>query len=444
MSVGLPGRGNDIGHVGAVQQRGAGEGELPVTVVDVVHDPVQAVEAVFLVAEQLSLALFRARVERSHLHLENAFAAPVFVHDALAQFDDWPAVAGRESRLQLVAAHPPVLAAQPDEILLGGQGMLPQTEPQFLGHVDQVHVDDVLVGRIGRHDFAVSQALGRVDFCLDRRRVFPPAHLPDAPARVAEALAEHADRQSCDVAAGEGAAFGQESGNPLVDAAEFHHRDVLQPVTGLPGRDDGQAVRLFLFSCELGRGLVPAQSHRAGQAGDIPDHRLDHLSHRLRGFVPVGLAARDIEKGFVHRKYLHVRRDIQQGVHDAGGDLRITLGTGGHLDEFGAQFPGLFQPHGGVDAERPGLVGTGDETGAGLAVGDADGFTAVFGVVQLFDGGEEGVHVHEGDEARPVVVGARHGTIDPSRVNTRRSRGGFKSALVSGKQVLGKGKAVTG
>ena len=99
-------------------------------------------------------------------------------------------------------------------------------------------------------------------------------------------------------------------------------------------------------------------------------------------------------------------------MHDAGGDRRITLGTGGHLDETGAQFPGLPQTHGGVDAERPGLVGTGDDAGAGLAVGDADGFAAVFGVVELFYGGEEGVHVGERDLAGPGLLSVRHGTID--------------------------------
>ena len=67
-----------------MHQRGAGEGELPVAVVDVVHDPVQAVEPVFLFLEQLSLALFRPRVERGHLYLEHAFAAPDVVHDPVA------------------------------------------------------------------------------------------------------------------------------------------------------------------------------------------------------------------------------------------------------------------------------------------------------------------------------------------------------------------------
>ena len=310
--------------------------------------------------------------------------------------------------------------------------MLPQAEPQFLGHVDEVHVDHIPVGCVRRHHLAVPQALGRVNLCLDRHRVFPPAHLPDAPARVAEALAEHADRQFRHVPAGEGAAFGQEPGDALVDAAEFHHRDVLQPVAGLPGGNDGQAVRLLLLAGELGRGLVPAQPHRAGQAGHVPDQRLDHLPHRFGGLVPVGLAARDVEKCLVHREYLHVRRDIQQRVHDAGGDRRIALGTGGHPDEFGAQCPGLFQPHGGMDAERPGLVGAGDDAGAGFAVGDADGFAAVFGVVQLFDGGKECVHVHEGDEARPVVVGVRHGTIDPSRGDARRSRAAHSIQIAVG------------
>ena len=325
--------------------------------------------------------------------------------------------------LSLLLPTQPSLVRNPMKIFLCGQGMLPQAEPQFLRHVDEVHVNHIPVGRVRWHHLAVPQALGRVDLCLDRGRVFAPAHLPDAPPRVAEALAEHADGQSCDIPAGQRAAFGQEPGDPLVDAAEFHHRDVLQPVAGLPGRDNGQAVRLLLFAGELGRGLVPAQPHRAGQSGHVPDQRLDHLPHRLRGFVPVGLAARDIEKGLIDREYFHVRRDIQQRVHDAGGDRRITLGTGGHPDETGAQCPGLFQPHGGMDTERPGLIRAGDDAGAGLAVGDADGLAAVFGVVQLFDGREKRVHVHEGNEARPVVVGVRHGTIDPSRVNESGSSG---------------------
>ena len=102
---------------------------------------------------------------------------------------------------------------------------------------------------------------------------------------------------------------------------------------------------------------------------------------------------------------------------------------------------GLLQPHGGMNTERPGLVRTGDDAGAGLAVGDADGFAAVFGVVQLFDGREKRVHVYEGDEARPVSIVVRHGTIDPSRVAARRSRDGFKSSLVSDKQVCCPGRS---
>ena len=246
-----------------------------------------------------------------------------------------------------------MFGAQPDEVLLRGQGMLPQAEPQFLGHLDEVHVNDIPVGGVRRHHLAVPQTLGRVDLCLHRRGFFSPAHLPDVPARVAEALAEHVDGQSCHVS----------------------------------------------------------------------DQRLNHLLHRLWGFVPVGLAARDVEKRLIDREYLHVRGDIQQRVYDAGRDRRIALGPGGHPDETGAEFPGLLQPHGGMDAERPGLIRAGDDAGAGLAVGDADGFAAEFGVVELLNGGKECVHIHEGDEARPVVVGVRLGTIDPSLVDQRRSRG---------------------
>ena len=84
MPPGFPGRCNDVGHFRAVHQRGAGEGERPVAVVDVVHDLVQAVEAVFLLPEQFGLALFRAGVERRHLYLEHTFAAPGFMHDPVA------------------------------------------------------------------------------------------------------------------------------------------------------------------------------------------------------------------------------------------------------------------------------------------------------------------------------------------------------------------------
>ena len=84
VSVRLPGRGDDVGHLGAVHQGGPGEGEFPVAVVDVIHDLVQAVEPVFLIAEKLRLALFRSRVECSHLYLKNTFAAPVLMHDPVA------------------------------------------------------------------------------------------------------------------------------------------------------------------------------------------------------------------------------------------------------------------------------------------------------------------------------------------------------------------------
>ena len=53
-----------------------------------------------------------------------------------------------------------------------------------------------------------------------------------------------------------------------------------------------------------------------------------------------------------------------------------------------------------------------DDAGVGFAVGDADGFAAVFGVVELFDGGEASVHVHERNEAGPGCVVVQHGTTE--------------------------------
>lgn len=62
-----------------------------------------------------------------------------------------------------------------------------------------------------------------------------------------------------------------------------------------------------------------------------------------------------------------------------------AFGTGGYLDEFWTESPGLFKPHGCLDVERLTFLRTSDDTGAGFATGDADGFTAVFGIVQMFD-----------------------------------------------------------
>ena len=64
-----------------------------------------------------------------------------------------------------------------------------------------------------------------------------------------------------------------------------------------------------------------------------------------------------------------------------------------------------------------------DDAGTGPAVGDADGFAAVFRIVELFGGGKKRVYVYERDEAGPVLMIVRHGTTDCKRVNREGSNG---------------------
>ncbi len=132
------------------------------------------------------------------------------------------------------------------------------------------------------------------------------------------------------------------------------------------------------------------------------------------------LAVGQIEKGFVHRENLDLRTDVLQRLHDPGGDCGVAVRPCRGLDESGAQFQGFTHMHGGLDPESTGFVATGDAAGAAQPVGDGDRTTPQEGIVELFQAGEEGVHVDERNHPRPVLGGfvgyrGEHGrsTIQP-------------------------------
>lgn len=229
-----------------MQQARAHQGELPVAVIDRIHGPVQPVKAVLFACKQLLLSLDRARVQGGDLHLEHPFAAPVLTEHAFAQRDDRLAVVGRGVRSETMAAEPALPGAKADQVALGHKCVLAHPRPQLLGHVHQVHEDNVVLGGIRGHDLAVSHALGGTNPGFHRGRVLAAAHLPDALARVAEALPEHADREPSDLPAGDSPVPGREPGDAPVDPAQFGNGHVRQPLAGFPGSNDGQAVGFFL------------------------------------------------------------------------------------------------------------------------------------------------------------------------------------------------------
>ena len=65
----------------------------------------------------------------------------------------------------------------------------------------------------------------------------------------------------------------------------------------------------------------------------------------------------------------------------------------------GAEAFGTDGGHCGAHAEGSGFIGRGADDGAVAAPGNDDGFAAEVGVVALFDGGIEGVHVDMNDLA---------------------------------------------
>ena len=415
MPVRLPGGCDHIRHVRAAHEAGPGQGELPVAIIDRIHGLVQPIKPVlFFFTKEFLLSPDRSRIQRRDLHLEDAFSLPVLADHLFAQRDHRAGIVGRKTRPEMIAAKPALAGAKADEIALRGQGVLSQARTELLGHVHQVHEEGIAVGGIRGGDLAVAHGLGVGDPGFHRGRIFASTHLPDAPTRVAETVSQHTDRKFGHIPAGDGPAPRQKSCDAFIDSAKLGEGHILEPPACLPGQDNGEAIGFFLLGGILGSGLVPADAHGTGKPRDLSHPRLDHRSHHFGGLVPVALAVGKIQERLVDGENLDVRGDVLQGRHDTGGDLDIALGTGRDLDNFRTQLLGLFQACANVDAVGPRLIGAGDETGAGAAVGDADRAAPVFGMVQLFDGCEKGIHVHEGNGARPGLCVVRHGTMHAS------------------------------
>ena len=80
----FPGRRNDIGHAGAVEQACRGKGEFAIALVDCVHDGMDFVLFGVGGGEQFQLAAGCDRLERGHLDLMDGLAVPGLLYHSAA------------------------------------------------------------------------------------------------------------------------------------------------------------------------------------------------------------------------------------------------------------------------------------------------------------------------------------------------------------------------
>ena len=104
--------------------------------------------------------------------------------------------------------------------------------------------------------------------------------------------------------------------------------------------------------------------------------------------------ARDVQKRLVDRYAFDKRRIMAKNLEYLIRNLLIEVHVRSDEDGVRTAFVGRAGRHGRVDAELAGLVGAGRDNAAFVGAGaDDDGLSAPFGMVQEFDGREEGVHV---------------------------------------------------
>lgn len=94
------------------------------------------------------------------------------------------------------------------------------------------------------------------------------------------------------------------------------------------------------------------------------------------------------------------RGEGSQDAHDFCGLGAVGVHAGADEDAVGAKFAGGAGGHGGADLELSGFIAGGADDAALVGRGaDDDGFATVFGMITLFDGREEGVHIDMEDDA---------------------------------------------
>ena len=174
--------------------------------------------------------------------------------------------------------------------------------------------------------------------------------------------------------------------------------------------NDGEAVWLFEVTGEFSEQFIGGYADGGGETLLFEDGLLDQLSERdslqLAGIGVVGLVmGADVDVGFIDGDLLDlIPRELSDDGHDGAGSLFIGFHAWADEDGGGAEAGGSDAGHGGADAELAGFVACGGDDSALSGRGsNGDGSAAQVGVVTLFYGGVEGIHIEMEDDAEHDV-----------------------------------------
>ena len=175
-----------------------------------------------------------------------------------------------------------------------------------------------------------------------------------------------------------------------------HLPDAEEPLDGkgrdelfdLSGRDREQSVGFPVVRSDLGQHLVDRYSGRCGQSGFGEDAGFD-----LAGGEGRRAQVRHVEERLVERKRLDEFGVVAEDGADLPRHLLVDVETRRHEDQVRTE---PFRQRGGYRRTHP--VGPGFVAGRGddaprAVMADGDRPAPVFGVVPLFDGGVERIHV---------------------------------------------------
>ena len=186
------------------------------------------------------------------------------------------------------------------------------------------------------------------------------------------------------------------AGRSRAHIKQFAHGGGPDHLTGVVGRDDGEAVGLVVVAAELGEDLVPADADRDGDA-QLADHALRYLARHEQCLASLQVdRAGEVEPGLVEAEGLH---EVGVLVVDLARQTRVThieAIAWRHHDGVGTGAAGLPQGGARLDATAFGWVAgrEHDAMAALLVAAHDDGKPTQLGALGHLDRCVEAVHVH--------------------------------------------------
>ena len=267
-----------------------------------------------------------------------------------------------------------------------------ERRPDTLGMAQEPRAQDVAVAGIfiQRHFRTLGlRRRPRHDFT----RVYALRPLPQRRSGLAESAPPELLAVASYLAAGLHAKLGKVRGEMLPDTGNSSHGKAFKEAGHGFRPQQKKSIRLALFRGYFRKEFHGSYAHRAGQAARSFTHSFLELAPQLLHRPEKTFEPRGIKISLVHGSHFHERRKTGKRFAHDGRHLCITAQARAEINAVRTASAGLCNGHGRMDAELPRLVGAGAHHTAVLAAHD-ERPPPQGRIVELFDGCEEGIHVH--------------------------------------------------